>query len=278
MSTRAFDDKFGAEFLATVPTGPGVYRYLNEAGDVLYVGKAKNLRRRLGSYRNASRKRVHRKMRTIVRLASQLDIEPLDSEEAALLREGELIRSLRPPHNVEGAYSFLYPSIAFGLLDKRLVLGLTTEPEAYAELGFRFFGCFRSRLRAKAAYDGLSEILGLLGHREKSTRLATIPRRRGSRWSGFRQVPPEIIEALPAFLAGEERSLPGQLARLLLAHPRARREAATMQEHLQALLQFFERDAARLAEALRVLGLPAAHVAGEERDALFVRAGFASAT
>jgi len=44
MSVRSFDEKFGGEFPASVPTCPGVYRYLGEAGEVLYVGKANNLR------------------------------------------------------------------------------------------------------------------------------------------------------------------------------------------------------------------------------------------
>src|SRR5690606_29572813 len=100
-------------------------------GEVLYVGKAKNLRRRLNTYRLASPKKRHRKMRTLVRLASRLEIEPLATEEEALLREGELIRSLRPPHNVEGAYEFLYPSLGVGMWDKHLLLAATTEPERY---------------------------------------------------------------------------------------------------------------------------------------------------
>jgi excinuclease ABC subunit C len=274
MSVRAFDEKFGEQFLASVPTSPGVYRYLGADGEVLYVGKAKNLRRRLGNYRNASRKRVHRKMRTLVRLASRLDVEPLESEEAALLREGELIRTLRPPHNVDQAYSFLYPSIGIGYWDKRLVLCLSTSPEAYAESEIEFFGCFRSRLRARAAFDALVELLSLLGHREKATRLADLPRQRGSSLVGFRQVPAEAVEALPAFLAGRESALLARMAHLLLAHPRARREAATVQEHFEALSLFFERDAARLAAALRATGTVLRHVPREERDALFVRAGF----
>jgi hypothetical protein len=287
MSIRSFDEKFGGEFLASVPTCPGVYRYLGAAGEVLYVGKAKNLRRRLGSYRNATRKKVHRKMRTLVRLAVRLELEPLATEEAALLREGELIRTLRPPHNVDGAYTFLYPSVGIGTWDKRLVLCLTTRPELYADSDLHFFGCFRSRLRTRAAFEALVELLGVLGHREKSTRLTAVPRRngaldaapvprqRGSRLVGFRQVPEEVREALPAFLAGEERLLPGRLARLLLAHPRARRDAATVQEHLKALLAFFEQDTARLREVQRLLGLPQGHVVRDERDSLFLRAGFA---
>ncbi len=192
------------------------------------------------------------------------------------MREGELIRSLRPPHNVDGAYSFLYPSVGLGTWDKHLVLCLTSEPEAYASADLHFYGCFRSRLRVAAAFSALVEILGILGHREKSTRLGSVPRPRGSRILGFRQVPTDVIQALPAFLTGDERALPGLMARLLLAHPRARRDAAAVQEQLQALRSFFEQDAVRLRNTLQRLGLPACHGEREERDALFIRAGFAT--
>jgi excinuclease UvrABC nuclease subunit len=47
---------------------------------VLYAGKAKDLRRRLAGYRNASRRKAHRKMRTLVRLAASLEIRSQESE------------------------------------------------------------------------------------------------------------------------------------------------------------------------------------------------------
>ena len=47
---RLFDQKFGAGFLGGVPTQPGVYRLYDEAGALLYVGKAANLRRRLADH------------------------------------------------------------------------------------------------------------------------------------------------------------------------------------------------------------------------------------
>ena len=72
MPQLTFDQKFGEGLLARVGTGPGVYRYSDAEGVVIYVGKAKNLRRRLASYRNAGRKKAHRKMRRIVKAASSL--------------------------------------------------------------------------------------------------------------------------------------------------------------------------------------------------------------
>jgi hypothetical protein len=272
-----FDQKFGADFLSAVPTCPGVYRYLGKLGEVLYVGKAKNLRRRLQSYRLASRKKSHRKMRKLVKVATRLEIEPVATEEEALLLEGELIRSLRPPYNVEGAFEFLYPSLGVGTWDKHLLLCVTTEPERYGELPLTFYGCFRSRLRVVSAFEALTELLSLIAHREKATRLPPRPRLRGSRLVGFRQVPGEMLTLLPGFFSGQDPRLPGLLSRLLLARPRARQNAPEVEEHLKLLLHFFEKDAARLRRALEALGRPAEHVPRQERDALMVRAGFASA-
>ena len=58
---RLFDTKFGADFLAGVPTEPGVYRFYDVEGALLYVGKATSLRRRLGQYRTAGRKKKEHK-------------------------------------------------------------------------------------------------------------------------------------------------------------------------------------------------------------------------
>ena len=67
MGVRRFDRKFGKDFLAGIPPEPGIYLFRDERDEVLYVGKAKDLRRRLGSYRNATRRKLHRKMRVLVR-------------------------------------------------------------------------------------------------------------------------------------------------------------------------------------------------------------------
>ena len=71
---KTFDRKFGRDFLADLPTSPAVYLFKDERGETLYVGKAKNVRRRLAQYRNASRRKAHRKMRTLVREADALAV------------------------------------------------------------------------------------------------------------------------------------------------------------------------------------------------------------
>jgi excinuclease ABC subunit C len=252
-----------------------VYRYLDAEGHVLYVGKAKNLRRRLQSYRNATRKKVHRKMSALVRVASRLEYEALATEQDALLREGELIRELKPPHNVDGAYTFLYPCIGVGESSKRLLLCFTTYPERFAHLQLKWYGCFRSRPRVKEAFDGLATLLSLVGHREPVHRLPEFPRLKGSRMLGLRQVPDTIVRALPSFFGGEQPTMPSTLAQTLLAKPRARREACQVEEHLQKLMLFYKADAVKLRVALRAVARSGSYVAQEERDALFIRAAFA---
>ena len=99
VSKRAFDRKFGEERIAQLPMSPGVYLFKDAEEKVVYVGKAKNLRRRLSQYRNAGRRKVHRKMRLIVREAMSLHVETLADEQAALLlrimhQQGEALHRL----------------------------------------------------------------------------------------------------------------------------------------------------------------------------------------
>lgn len=277
MSARAFDLKFGEGLLAQVGTGPGVYRYANAEGVVIYVGKAKNLRRRLASYRNAGRKKAQRKMRRIVKAASSLSYEEVATDEAALLLENALIQQLKPPLNVDGAFTFLYPAIGIGRTQKHALLCFTTEPEAYAAHDLSWYGAFRSRVRAKLAFDALVELSSLIGHKEKRTALPAYPALRGSRFVGLRQLPAALADSLPRFFAGEDGAFLGELARALLQKPRARRDASAVQEKLALLKHFFEQDAVRLRDALKKLGRPGTFVPRTERDALFISSRFDAA-
>jgi len=85
-------------YLKTLPDAPGVYRMLNAAGDVLYVGKAKSLKRRVGAYATG---RVHneRLSRMIHETAEMLFVTTA-SETEALLLESNLIKRLKPRYNV----------------------------------------------------------------------------------------------------------------------------------------------------------------------------------
>jgi excinuclease ABC subunit C len=82
------------------PTSPGVYRMLNAANDVLYVGKAKNVRKRLSSYARAGAPQPARILRMIAATVS-VEIVSTSTETEALLLEANLIKQLRPRFNVQ---------------------------------------------------------------------------------------------------------------------------------------------------------------------------------
>jgi len=277
VGTKRFDRKFGADWLRELPAAPAVYLFKDAQGEVLYAGKAVNVRRRLQSYRNASRRKVHRKMRALVREASAIEVRLQKSERDALLAENELIRTLRPRYNVDGAYAFLYPAIGCGLRGSGdLWLCFTTDTEAFADLGFAWFGVFRSRPRSRDAFEALLELLERIGHREPASRMRGLPRRRGSRVVAFRQLS-GLRPELGAWLAGESDALLETLSLRLLERPDARRDAEAVGEALRCLGAFFDRDARRLCEVRRAAGLAGPFVPQERRDALFLQFGDSAA-
>lgn len=86
------------ELLLTLPGSPGVYQYFNAEGKIIYVGKAKNLRKRVSSY--FSKKHENRKTAILVRNIADIRHIIVDSEEDALLLENNLIKKYQPRYNV----------------------------------------------------------------------------------------------------------------------------------------------------------------------------------
>ncbi|KRA62965.1 MAG: excinuclease ABC subunit UvrC [Agrobacterium sp.] len=86
------------EFVKHLPNSPGVYRMFNEAGDVLYVGKARSLKKRVGNYAQG---RVHsNRIAQMVRFTAHMEFVTTRTETEALLLEANLIKRLRPRFNV----------------------------------------------------------------------------------------------------------------------------------------------------------------------------------
>jgi excinuclease ABC subunit C len=267
---KQFDRKFGADRLRELPSAPGVYLFRDQRGTVLYAGKAKDVRRRLQGYRNATRRKAHRKMRALVREARSLEVLLQPSEREALLLENQLIRTLRPRYNVDGAFSFLYPAIGLGWRGHQALLAFTTSPEAWRELGLRWHGTFRSRQRALDAFDALVALLEFLAHPEPRSRLPRVARPRGSRLVAFRRLDPDLFEWLGQLLAGESLAAVEELSLRLLEKASARREAERVEADLRRVAAFYESDLARLREALRAAGRSGSFVPQGERDALFL--------
>jgi excinuclease ABC subunit C len=98
------------EIQHTVPTEPGVYRFISPKGEILYVGKAKNLKSRLSSY-FSERKDMLAKTKALVRNAETFTYTIVSSEQDALLLECSLIKEFQPRYNVMLKDGKTYPYI-----------------------------------------------------------------------------------------------------------------------------------------------------------------------
>lgn len=126
-------------FVKLLPNGPGVYRMFNETGDVLYVGKARSLKKRVSNY--AQGRGHSNRIARMVRETANMEFVTTRTEIEALLLEANLIKRLRPRFNVLLRDDKSFPYI--------LVTGDSRAPALYKHRGARsrkgdFFGPFAS--------------------------------------------------------------------------------------------------------------------------------------
>lgn len=95
--------------VSNLPEGPGIYQYLNSEGTIIYVGKAKNLKRRVYSY--FSKEHEPGKTRVLVSKIADIRYIVVNTEEDALLLENNLIKKYKPRYNVLLKDDKTYPSI-----------------------------------------------------------------------------------------------------------------------------------------------------------------------
>lgn len=97
------------KYLKTLPGGPGVYRMINAKGDVLYVGKAKSLKKRVTSYTKLTRQ--SNRLRRMVMETAAMEFVTTHTEAEALLMEADFIKRYRPRYNILLRDDKSFPSI-----------------------------------------------------------------------------------------------------------------------------------------------------------------------
>lgn len=142
--------------LAELPSAPGIYRFYNAAGTLIYVGKSVCLRDRVRSYFGASAPTGKvRRMRTEI---AHLDWEVTGSELEALLLESRLVKQHLPRFNVMLKEFIPLPCVRVDLRDPFPRLEVTRDPRRD---GATYFGPFHSHAALETAVGGLSDALKL---------------------------------------------------------------------------------------------------------------------
>ena len=133
--------------LAVVPHQPGCYQFLDENGTVIYVGKAKDLKKRVSSYFN--KQHDHPKTRILVRKIRQIKYIVVNSEEDTFLLENNLIKKLKPRYNVMLKDDKSYPFIVV----KNEYFPRVYKTRNVVKDGSRYFGPYTSVQSVNALLD-----------------------------------------------------------------------------------------------------------------------------
>lgn len=206
---RPLGERLGLEFFRAIPQTPGVYFLCSARDEILYVGKAKNLRRRLGSYRSANPERLSRKLRRLLVTVEHIRWDECESEAAALAREAELLLALRPRFNTAGV--FLPPPhwLGWEATSNGLRIGTTPTRDDFPNL----IGPIRSRHPVVGA---LLRLLWWSAHPQATAYELPKTLRDFQRPQEWRLPLPtqELGERLNRFFSGDDGTLPDVLLAL----------------------------------------------------------------
>ena len=141
--------------LSILPDKPGCYQYFDEKGTIIYVGKAKNLKRRVSSYFN--KEHDNNKTRVLVKQIRDIKYIVVNTEEDALLLENNLIKQYRPRYNVLLKDDKTYPSITV----KNEYFPRVFQTRNIVKDGSQYYGPYPSVYTAKVMLQMLKELYPL---------------------------------------------------------------------------------------------------------------------
>lgn len=248
------EERLGSERFQSLPSTPGIYRFYDQDRTLLYVGKAKNLRARLFTYKRARAGSVSRKVSKLIGRISSFEIVETDTEQDALLLENHLIRTERPPFNHANketeAYYFVYLKPDETGVEFRLAMRIHEETNES-----HWHGCFKGHVSVRRSLGCLLQLLWMAEQDVHSplhlpvqlTRNLT-PMRYHFRWReknspGRRD---GIAEMLRHWIRGENcKILDWFIIQIECGKSLSRFEILHLEHHLDYLKKFFDRKLVR---------------------------------
>ena len=141
--------------LKTLPNQPGIYQYFNDKGEIIYVGKAKNLKKRVTSYFNKTVDNY--KTKVLVKKIVDIKYIVVDTELDALLLENNLIKKYQPKYNIQLKDDKTYPWIVI----KREAFPRVFATRQFIRDGSKYFGPYSNVKVMNALLDMIKEMYKL---------------------------------------------------------------------------------------------------------------------
>lgn len=262
------ETRLGKPFFDEIPKSPGIYRFFDEEGELLYVGKSKNLRRRLFSYKRIRPGCTSSKLSRLVSRITSITYNQTATEGEALLKENRLIREYRPEFNHVNketeTYYFILTEQTKQFLSFRLAMnseadcriinsyplfdhkGNDTDPATGKN---RLYGCFKGHSRVRKSLGALLQLLWITEHRAESPHQLPVQLTRNLtplRWMHpagensvlFTEKLPDLIDQ---WLRGKSNKLTERLFELnTVSFQKNRFNAQFLESRLEDLNFFFE--------------------------------------
>jgi excinuclease ABC subunit C len=240
-----------------IPTSPGVYRFRDDEGRVLYVGKAKNLRARLSNY-FAPVYSLHERTRRMVTTASSVEWTVVDNDVEALQLEIALINEFHPPFNVRFKDDKSYPYLVVTLAEE--------APRAMISRrrgipGARYFGPYPKVWAVNETLETLLRLFPIRTCKDSDYKRAMASGKPCFAGQIGRCFGPcsmkvtveehrENVDRFVAFMQNQDRRIIGELTEQMRAAAAVQdyETAARRRDQIQAAESFFEKSAVVLAE------------------------------
>lgn len=252
-------ERLGVEFFLSAPRAPGVYQIFDAHDRLIYVGKARDLRARLNSYR-----RTHGQSRKTIRLiheARRIAWEICSSEAEARLRENALIRSLRPRFNRAGVWPRSARFIQLAEVSDGFSLFVTADPTGES------YGAFRAG--AGMAVAAFARLFWMASRQTSEARQLPRDMLPDVIAVARASAPPcaEWAAQARAFLAGDGDQILGLLIDSL-PQPESAFDLMFLATQFEILMDFYRRGPVRNARLRRLLPETRRALSPEEHDDL----------
>ena len=239
-----FDIKRGVEVLRqnvkVAPEAPGVYRMLNEKDEVLYVGKAKNIKKRIVAYTRIEQltTRLQRMVAEVVRMEFII----VENENRALVVENELIKKLHPKYNILLKDDKSYPHLMLNLQEEYPAL---RKFRGHRAGNCRYFGPYASATAVNEVLDTIQKVFMLRScrdnmfyNRERPCLLYQIKRCSAPCVGKISKAEyDKLVQEVIAFLEGKNTNIQEELSKQMQAASDAENfeEAIILRERIRAL-------------------------------------------